>query len=82
MIATPAMEPVGEACAISLAKIEAEGRICDRVAQPREKGAVVGEDVAIMHRDHARVVRGQEIPEAKPEVAPFAAFAGRDVAGL
>jgi hypothetical protein len=50
-----------------------------RVTQARQQFAIVAEDVAIVHRDHARLVAGQHVAEANPHVAAFAARAGAEL---
>jgi hypothetical protein len=49
-----------------------------RVDQPREQLAVVGADVAVVHRDHAREVGREHVPEREPGAAALARRARRE----
>lgn len=76
-----AVQAIRKARAVALAKVEAERGICDRVAEPGEERAVIGEDVAIMHRDDAGEVGCEQVAEAQPEIASLAGFAHGEVTG-
>ena len=49
----------------------------DRVQQPGQQAAVVGEDVGVVQSDALAAARGQEVAEAVPHVAALARLGGR-----
>ncbi len=54
----------------------------DGIAEAREQLAIVGEDVAIVHGDHAGAIAGEDVAEAGPDIAALAGRAGAKLGGL
>ena len=50
----------------------------DRINQPRQQAAIVGQNVTVVQRDRFRPTRGQCVAHAVPNVTPFAELLRRE----
>ena len=62
---------------VALAELIGEGRIGQRIDQPHQHFARVGDDVAIMQGHHIAVLAGKRIAHAVPDIAPLSGLLGR-----
>jgi hypothetical protein len=69
--ADASVESVGGAAVVHFGEVEPEGGFIEREAEPREGGALEGEDIAVLEGEEARGVVGAQPTEGGPDVETF-----------